>query len=51
MAKYWEGNKPGPVRRSDVALRAIDEVDEVLLGDGAAVGRPRAVTDNTGVDL
>ena len=41
----------GPGARADRQQRAVDEVDEVLLRDGAATLLPRAVADDVGVHL
>ena len=50
--KAWDrGRVPGEVTRANLAEGAVDEVDEVLLRDGAAALRPGAVADDAGVDL
>ena len=44
-------DEPRPVAGADLAQGGVDEVDVVLLRNGAAVGRPGAVTDDGRVDL
>ena len=42
---------PRPVALAGLVHGAVDEVDEVLLGDGAPSRSPRAVTDDAGIEL
>ena len=42
---------PRPVVGSNLAQGAVDEVDVVLLGDGAAVRCPGAVADDASIEL
>ena len=44
-------DEPRPVAGADLAQGGVDEVDVVLLRDGAAVGLPGAVADDGGVEL
>ena len=46
-----ECDAPRPVTGPNLAQSAVNEVDIVLLCDGAAVGRPGAVTDNASIEL
>ena len=49
---YQKGrDKPRPVAGADLAQGGVDEVDVVLLRNGAAVGLPGAVADDAGVEL
>ena len=51
LAPSTHAYPPRIVGRSDGTERAVDEVDVVLLRNGAAVGLPGAVADDGGVEL